>query len=216
LKKSECVLYITRVTDADFDRLFEEYGSKFEPDRIRRIRECRNPNARRTLIASGMTLLSVFADYKADGSRVAYSEKGKPYIKGHRNFFFNVSHSGDYVIAAVSGQNIGVDIQKPTPYSENLVRRILSEKDRERLSDRTVSDFAFLWAAKESYSKLTGVGIASDFSDISFDEDGDSLTYIVNGETAGCGKRIDMGNGYAVVISGKFDFTVVEICNVCL
>ena len=48
-----------------------------------------------------------FGDY-----RIARGEKGKPFIVGVENVFFNISHSGDYVVCSVSDREIGIDIEK--------------------------------------------------------------------------------------------------------
>ena len=44
--------------------------------------------------------------------RIARGEKGKPFIVGVENVFFNISHSGDYVVCSVSDREIGIDIEK--------------------------------------------------------------------------------------------------------
>lgn len=46
--------------------------------------------------------------------RIARGEKGKPFIVGVENVFFNISHSGDYVVCAVSDREVGIDIEKRT------------------------------------------------------------------------------------------------------
>lgn len=50
--------------------------------------------------------------------RIARGEKGKPFIVGVENVFFNISHSGDYVVCAVSDREVGIDIGKAdeSPY----------------------------------------------------------------------------------------------------
>ena len=42
-----------------------------------------------------------------------YSPEGKPFIVDHPNIHFNLSHSGDVAICAVSNQPVGIDIETP-------------------------------------------------------------------------------------------------------
>lgn len=93
-------------------------------------------------------------------------EKGKPYFQ-ELPMFFSLSHSGEYVLCAASGREIGADIQKIQPADilklakrffaepEYLgLERCKSEEERRRL-------FFELWSRKEAYGKLTGEGVAA-------------------------------------------------------
>lgn len=95
-----------------------------------------------------------------------YGEKGKPFLK-EIPLFFSLSHSGDYVLCAVSCREIGADIQKLQPvdvlklsrrfYSEpeyHALKHCADEKERQRF-------FFELWSRKEAWGKLTGEGVAA-------------------------------------------------------
>lgn len=95
-----------------------------------------------------------------------YGEKGKPFLKDYP-FYFNLSHSGSYVVCACSGQEVGVDIQqyKRTDIVR-LAERFFSVKEKKALKachDRKELEQLFyqLWTRKEAYGKLTGEGIAA-------------------------------------------------------
>lgn len=51
---------------------------------------------------------------------------GKPYFED-TDIHFNISHSGCYVIAAVSDEDIGIDIQKIKATSIELLKRIFCQ-----------------------------------------------------------------------------------------
>lgn len=92
-----------------------------------------------------------------------YGERGKPYFRDIP-LFFNLSHSGDYVVCVVSEHEVGVDIQKQKPVREQQIsNRFFHEKEKEWLAglsekERTAAFFR-LWTRKEAYGKMTGKGI---------------------------------------------------------
>lgn len=94
-----------------------------------------------------------------------YGEKGKPYLREYP-FYFNLSHSGEYVVCAVSDQEIGADIQQCVSVNaERLAGRFFSEEECRGLSSYETEEekrqfFFRLWARKEAYGKLIGEGIA--------------------------------------------------------
>lgn len=107
---------------------------------------------------------------KLDFPTLAYSEKGKPFFK-KENLFFNLSHSKGKVCAAISDVGeIGIDVQKKSSFSVNMIKRVFAENEcqlSENLPDKD-SFFTRLWAIKESFLKNTGVGIAFDIRSLDF------------------------------------------------
>lgn len=98
--------------------------------------------------------------------KLYYGEKGKPYLRDHP-FYFNLSHSGSYVVCALSRHEVGVDIQqyKRTDI-DRLAERFFSTEEKKALKachDRKELELLFyrLWTRKEAYGKLTGEGIAA-------------------------------------------------------
>lgn len=94
-----------------------------------------------------------------------HGERGKPYLRDFP-FYFNLSHSGDYVFCGVSKQEIGVDIQKIQKVSElRLARRFFSDREYRALENCGDAEdrrkmFFCMWVRKEAFGKLTGEGLA--------------------------------------------------------
>jgi len=102
------------------------------------------------------------------------NEKGKPYIK-NSNIFFNISHSGQYVVLAQSSYEIGVDIQKHKKQNLDVARRFFAKSEYEHLmsvNDKN-KEFFRLWTLKESYMKALGKGFSLPMCDfeIKFEND---------------------------------------------
>lgn len=95
-----------------------------------------------------------------------YGEKGKPYFE-NIPLFFSLSHSGEYVLCAVSRRELGADIQKIQSTDVlKLAKRFFSESECRTLEgceshlERQRLFFGF-WTRKEAYGKLTGEGLAA-------------------------------------------------------
>jgi 4'-phosphopantetheinyl transferase len=99
--------------------------------------------------------------------RVSRTDTGKPVVTG--GVHFNVSHSGDLILLALSeSRDVGVDVERRREVERvrSLKRRWLSRAERDQM-DRLVaagaseSDaFLRLWSLKEARLKALGVGIS--------------------------------------------------------
>ena len=87
---------------------------------------------------------------------IFYNENRKPYIKNNP-IFFNISHSGEYIVCVVSDKEIGVDIQKIT-IKDKVVDRICTTNELKY--PITPEYFTILWVKKESYVKKLGIGLS--------------------------------------------------------
>lgn len=103
-------------------------------------------------------------------TKVVKLQNGKPVFE-RDDMHLSVSHSGGLVAMAWSDGPVGVDVQESRPMG-NIVSRILSPKES------AVSDTILLsiWAAKESYVKMTGEGLSKDFRDITVYLDGEFVS----------------------------------------
>lgn len=96
-----------------------------------------------------------------------YGENGKPYFTD-LPFYFNLSHSGDYVLCVLAMEEIGADIQRQEGKDvKKLAGRFYSPDEAaaiERAEEAGGAGeklFYRLWARKEAYGKLTGRGVAA-------------------------------------------------------
>jgi 4'-phosphopantetheinyl transferase len=81
---------------------------------------------------------------------------GKPYYENGP--YFNVSHSGKYVMMAVSSREIGIDIEENIPKDMSLLTKIFNEAEAKMIKEH--ADFYYLWCAKESLIKCMGSSIS--------------------------------------------------------
>ncbi len=100
-------------------------------------------------------------------------QKGKPFISGCKHF--NISHSGDFVVCAVSNAEIGVDTELVPRMTSHIMHKFLSPAEINQFKALPESaQNAFLcekWVRKESYLKLSGEGLRKSPASLCFEGD---------------------------------------------
>jgi len=88
---------------------------------------------------------------------IRYGLNGKPYVEGELRF--NLSHSGELAVYALSNIELGVDVEqlRPVPDFKELAARYLHDDDCP--NEHT---FLRLWTRREAAVKMTGEGIGAD------------------------------------------------------
>lgn len=82
---------------------------------------------------------------------------GKPSLKGCP-IEFNYSHSGNYLVVAISSSPVGVDVQKKNQIKNQVFSRVLSSAEKKHFGDEKSKDSLFykVWSRKEAYLKFLG------------------------------------------------------------
>ena len=97
----------------------------------------------------------------AKGLEIHYNPEGKPFVDGQN--YFNISHSGDYVVLASASSSVGVDVERVTDIDidDGLKHIALTEKERLWVKDSLLR-FYVVWTRKESLIKCDGSGFISE------------------------------------------------------
>lgn len=101
------------------------------------------------------SLLSSYLKNQLSREELLKNENGKPYFANGP--YFNISHSGKYVLMAVSTAEIGVDIEEIKIKDMSSLVRIFNEAEAKMIKEH--SDFYYLWCAKESLIKCMGLSV---------------------------------------------------------
>ena len=101
------------------------------------------------------SLLSSYLKNQLSREELLKNENGKPYFLNGP--YFNISHSGRYVLMAVSTSEIGVDIEEIKNKDMSSLVRIFNEAEAKMIKEH--SDFYYLWCAKESLIKCMGLTV---------------------------------------------------------
>ncbi|MGN0181989.1 MAG: 4'-phosphopantetheinyl transferase family protein [Candidatus Ornithomonoglobus sp.] len=159
-------------------------------------------------LAAEALLRKALADIGIRHFELEYGRNGKPYIRD-KNIFFNLSHSEDTVMCAVSEREIGADVEKVTDIDIEIAKRFFhcSEYEmiiRKQTNEEKYDMFFRLWTLKESFVKATGLGM--EIPPYSFcidikDNDKISVRQNVNQETYYF-KEYDFNDGYKYAVCG--------------
>lgn len=165
-------------SDADYDAMYRAAA----PDRKARADRFRHADDRMRCLCADMLarrMLAKVADVSPADISFTQGNKGKPYA--NLPLQFSVSHSGDFVLCAVSEHPIGADVEQIKPFRAGMVARYFTKAEADfvwggspapdgNVTDRDVcARFYRVWTAKESYVKMTGTGISTDLGAVVYD-----------------------------------------------
>lgn len=133
-------------------------------------------------------------------NEIVFSENGygKPYVKGTKAHF-SISHSGDLVICAVSGNEIGIDIEKKREIRIDASKKFANGAEIEYIGNDTDRLFE-IWTLKEAYFKCIGTGLGADIKTVSFRKTDKNFVCSENGFTI---SELDLPDGYTGFICSK-------------
>jgi len=114
-------------------------------------------------ISSFNFLKNIFLQYfnlKLTEKDIIKSKTGKPFLK-NSNLFFNISHTDNFLIIAVSDCETGIDV-------ECLNRKVSFAVAEKYFKDEynNVNELIKLWTIKESLLKFFGKSVLTDLKDI--------------------------------------------------
>lgn len=175
----------------------------FSEQRKQKIMRQQNRLGRKQSLAAGLLLQEVLFRYECLEKEVSYGVHGKPQIEG---LYFNLSHSGAFVICAVGTQAVGCDIEKIKESPKRIAERFFGEKEQRFLNSvsETERDEAFfrIWTIKEAYVKMTGEGASIDFR--TFDiELGEAVRVFRAGELQKCQIMEYCLDGYRIAVCSE-------------
>lgn len=156
-------------TDASIlcdDVIYEASRLKLPQHRLQKLQVLKHRKDRNLCIASWLVLeeaLKGFPFYNGD-ERILVHKNGRIIFADNPHVHFNISHSGDVAMCAVSNCPVGVDVQVERDFDEGICRRfflpreadfVLNESDPCQKREK----FFRIWTLKEAYVKMTGGGL---------------------------------------------------------
>ena len=134
-----------------------DVGFKYQRQLLKSVNETQKEKALRYKNEKDQmrSLLSSYLKNVLSKEEILYKEKGKPYFENGP--YFNISHSGRYVVMAIANQEIGVDIEENVEKQIDVLLKLFNEAEVKMIKEH--ADFYYLWCAKESLIKCMGSSI---------------------------------------------------------
>ena len=168
-------VHIWRVTTA---QAAERWQSLLSADERHRASAFKNETDRsRYVVAHGAarTILGRYTSVRPEDLVFVEGRHGKPSLAGNATAEFNLSHSGNLALLAVSHTRaVGIDVVQHDGDVDHagIAQRVFSAAERaaiESAVDR-VTAFYMTWARKEAGLKARGLGLAIPASDLDPDQ----------------------------------------------
>lgn len=206
MSKEEIRLYflnINLISEKDYIKFYYNLST----ERKKRMQKYMNTKAKKQCIVSEI-LVKYILEKNNIPYDISYNRYGKPLVD---SINFNVSHSEDWVVLAVSSRNVGVDIERIV--DEAIGNDFFSSEELDYIIKGNQCDYykriTEIWTKKESYLKYLGTGLYKDLDSFSSVSD--------YGKIIDDGKQIDtvmintitFDNEYIVSVCGKF-FEIVK------
>lgn len=156
-------LYLIHTDFLKEEQVFQKKLQMVSEKRRKRVLSYKVREDQKRSLAAGLLLEQILGERGLTGDLVAADENGKLYLPGVDDFFFSLSHSGEYAACVVSDVPVGVDIQQKRETKANIARRFFQCQEARRIEsepkEKQAEMFFRYWTGKESYLKLKGQGI---------------------------------------------------------
>lgn len=171
------------------EMVFAHYFDQVSPDRQGKIKALKSTKARALSLGAGLVLKILLEKCSIDPTApMIRNNNGKLFLKDREDCYFNLSHSGHFVVGALAPEAIGIDIQKIKKANVKLAKRFFHDQEYTFLlklaSESQDLGFSQIWAAKESYIKYLGTGLATPLNSfqVQFEIDKSNWTAKIQGQ----------------------------------
>jgi 4'-phosphopantetheinyl transferase len=138
-------------------QLLNDYPDSFQQE-VSRYRQM--DDQKRKLL--GRQLIQLYLkkkNYPFSVNDIKFDQNKKPYIENGP--FFNISHSGSYVVVAFGKAPVGIDIEEEKEVDVQSLSSVFHAAERSFVKASNYQHIIFykLWARKEACLKAVGIGI---------------------------------------------------------
>ncbi|ANZ57796.1 phosphopantetheinyl transferase [Fructilactobacillus lindneri] len=142
-----------RLTDLQYQPYYQARGIEDQPKKQQTI-------VGKMLLAK---LLELPIEQVLENDGIDFGKHGKPYFKD-QNIYFNISHSNNLVLVAISDQPLGIDLEKIKPLSLDRLSNAFTVGELAYLNKfkepRKSEQILRLWTIKEAVLKDLGIGLS--------------------------------------------------------
>ncbi len=167
-------IYALNISKNISSLLFNKFISFVSIERREKINKfMRKEDADRSLAADILIRQALIENIGIKNEDISfhYNTYGKPYFAHNPPIYFNLSHSGNWVVCAISDHEVGIDVEKIDKIDLDIAKSFFAPKEYSDLMEKDDSKkkeyFYVLWTLKESYIKACGKGLSLDLRSFS-------------------------------------------------
>lgn len=161
------------------DEIYNKEFSMLSKSQQKKLNNKKNFSDRKQSLAGIMLVkkyLSKLYNIPEQELLFANGEHGKPYVL-NLPAHFNISHSKNYAVVAISDEPIGIDTEALGDFSAITAKKLFSKSELKYISGEKSTNkkpdmqrcFYELWTAKEAYLKYTGKGLSGGINSLEFE-----------------------------------------------
>lgn len=218
-KESKIRVYAADTAVLDDDAVFDAGYRMVSDKRRAKIDRMTLRSARQLSLGAELLLMQCLKEYGIVSYQLDNASHGKPYLTSYVDqkgvlhtepkLHFNLSHSGERVMCAISDQAVGCDVEKVKDGKLLVAKRFFTSQEYEELcalqSKEQQSQLFFrYWTLKESYMKATGLGLVLSPESFCVNKGNQILGYYF--------REYDLSDGYCYAVCGQTDCFAETIC----
>lgn len=149
------------------EEVYKQALAFVSPYRRQKIALLKHQKDKNRSLGAALALHRALMEYGLEERMMEYNNgaQGKPYFRYHPEIFFSLSHSGDYAICSIGECEIGNDIETVKDGRLRVAERFFAEEENQWiLQAKTTPEMEErmfrLWTMKESFLKVTGLGMS--------------------------------------------------------
>jgi len=212
-------IFVLKLVKEGLDPEFQDSLLQYLPsDSQLRLKDRPNNNSKlHTVCGELLARYSVgkFVGNALQEINLVFGEKGKPHIGNLTDVYFNISHSGHYVVCAVAATEVGIDVERVRKVNLRIAERFFSAPELHDLmvldEESRKQDFITLWTIKESYLKAIGRGLTQHLNSFTIVKNGSDYRLTGNEEAEGFGiKTQQLDTEYSMAVCAPLPFPECE------
>lgn len=164
-------------------------------ERKQKVKSSKQENVARKRLYTGAFLQYVLSEETGipmEDISYIYGSQGKPELACNP-VCFNLSHSGEYAVLAVSDQSIGIDIEYKKRNYQSVAKRCFCKEEYEDIIEATSVEeqekrFLQYWTMKEAFIKRSGEGLSVPLNSFRIIRQDSGISFVEGGQAwfAGC------------------------------
>ncbi|MFJ7837979.1 4'-phosphopantetheinyl transferase family protein [Lysinibacillus sphaericus] len=203
--------YAIKITEKAYQDIFQQFELRISAERKEKVSKFHfDEDKKRSILAEVLLRHSLKRDFGMTNDHIHFTinEYGKPNLQNFDHIHFNLAHSGDWVVCAVSDTPIGIDIEQVAMIEMDIAKAYFTSSEYQDIlsqpKDKQIQYFYKLWTLKESYVKAEGKGLTIPL---------DSFSFYIQPETIQLYESNQLSQKYSFQLFDLDDCHIVALCS---